>query len=137
MSLRLPGYLLMLALLVVLAVSMSAPSQQSSAEYWPKWEYKVLRLESYTCVSENEVTRQSNILGQQGWEMVGFDHPTPPFPRDAEGTLLIAPAATGSSRGVNPPTADSFEGKLDLKMAQTQPTGCSMIFKRQLRPPAR
>jgi len=137
MSLRLPGYLFVLALLVVLTVSMSAPSQQPPTEYWPKWEYKVIRLESSTCTSENEVTRQSNVLGQQGWEMVGFDHPTSPFPKDAEGTLLIAPAATGSSRGVNPPTADSFEGTIELKMAQGQPTGCSMIFKRQLRPPAR
>jgi len=137
MSLRLPGYLLMLALLVVLTVSMSAPSQQPPAEFWPKWEYKVLRLESSSCVSENEITRQSNVLGQQGWEMVGFDHPVPPFPRDAEGSLVIAPAATGSRRGVNPPTADSFEGTIDLKMAQTQPTGCGMIFKRQLRPATR
>ena len=58
MSLRLPGYLFVLALLVVLTVSMSAPSQQPPTEYWPKWEYKVIRLESSTCTSENEVTRQ-------------------------------------------------------------------------------
>ena|SRR5215510_106978 len=137
MSLRLPGYLLLLVLVAVLTVSMTAPSQQPPADYWAKWEYKVLRLDSNACASENDVTRQSNVLGQQGWEMVGFDRPVPPFPRDAEGTLLIGPAATGSSRGVNPPTADSFEGKIELQMAQTQSGGCSMIFKRQLRPSAR
>jgi len=144
MSLRLTGYLILLVLLVTFTVSMTAPSQQAPRNpvierpfLGPKWEYKVLRLESYSCSSENDMTRSLNALGQQGWELVGYQQSPPPFPREAEGSLLIAPAATGPNRGVNPPTADSFQGNLDLKMAQVPPPGCSMLLKREWFPSTR
>jgi hypothetical protein len=137
MSSRVLGYSLLVVLVAAFTLSM-APTQQplQNPAIEPRWEYKVLRLDSYACSSENEVAKSLNALGQQRWELVSYQLSAPPFPKDAEGTLVIAPAATGPSRDTNPPTADSFQGTIELKMAQVQPQGCSMLLKRQWHPGA-
>lgn len=136
MSLRQAVYLSLLVLLVVFTASMAAPGPQSSnyPANWPRWEYRMLRLEGNWCLSENQVTGALNTLGQQGWELVTYEHPFPPFPRDAQGTLLIVPAATGPNKDVVPQTADSFQGKITMTMEppQQQGAGCSMLLKRQV-----
>ncbi|HEY6349705.1 MAG TPA: hypothetical protein VI636_09870 [Candidatus Angelobacter sp.] len=141
MSLRLPLCLSVLVLLVAFSASMAAPSQQGTNNpvIGPRWEYKMLRLDGPSCLSETLVTAPLNALGQQGWELVTYERPLPPFPKDAEGTLLIRPAATGPSRDVVPQTADSFQGTISMRMgqAQQQSVGCNMLLKRQIYPPGR
>ncbi|HEY6249874.1 MAG TPA: hypothetical protein VI685_07915 [Candidatus Angelobacter sp.] len=141
MSLRVLMYLSLLALLVAFTASVAAPTQQASNNpaVGPRWEYKMLRLEGSSCLGETQVTGPLNILGQQGWELVTYERPLPQFPKDAEGTLLIKPAATGPGKEVNPQTADSFAGTITMKMGQIQQqtAGCSMLLKRQIYPPGR
>lgn len=134
---RVLGYSLLLALIATLALPMMSPTQQfpNDAQNRPKWEYKVSTLDGSACSSDGAVSTSLNSLGQQGWELVGYERNATPFPRDAEGTLVIAPAATGPSKDVNPPTADSFQGRISMKMAQTAPGGCRMLFKREWHPP--
>jgi hypothetical protein len=72
------------------------------------------------------------LSGQQGWELVNYERLSLSFPRDAEGTLLIKPAATGPGKLNNPQTVDSFQGTMTMKMAQGQPPECRLLFKRQL-----
>jgi hypothetical protein len=138
MSSRMLGYALLLVLAAAFTFPLMAPTQQSSQN--PpnaiKWEYKVAKLDAPTCASDNEVTSLLNALGQQGWNLVSYERVPPAFPRDAEGSLLIAPAATGPSRGVNPPTADSFQGSIAMKLTPTQPGGCRLVLKREWHPPA-
>ena len=139
MSLRLTIYVFLLALLVIFTASMTAPWQQPSgnpAYYGPRWEYRALRLEEPSCLSEGDVTRAANVLGREGWELVAYDRPVPPFPNQAEGTLLIVPAATGPNKDVVPQTADSFQGNIDMKMVppQQHTSGCMLLFKREAYP---
>lgn len=139
MSLRVPLYLSLLILLVLFTASMTSTTEQSAGNpaSWPRWEYKMLRLEGSSCLSEGDVTRSLNALGQEGWELVTYERPIPPIPKEAEGTLLIFPAATGPNRDVVPQTADSFQGTISMKMGQAtqQPApGCSMLLKRQQHP---
>jgi len=62
--------------------------------------------------------------------------------QDAEGTLLIRPAATGPGKLNNPQTADSFQGTMSLKM-ETLKMGrvprpeCQALFKRQAKAKAK
>lgn len=139
MSLRLPVYFSLVFLLVVFTTSMTTPVQQAPnrPEIWPKWEYKMLRLEGPSCLYENQVTGPLNALGQQSWELVTFERPAPLFPREADGDMLIRPAATGPNKDVVPQTADSFEGKISMKMEQQQLPACSMLLKRPIFPPAK
>lgn len=139
MSLRQLAYLSLLLLLVTFTASMTAPVQQlaGSPVIVIRWEYKMLRLEGAACLSESDVTRPLNLLGQDSWELVTYERSIPPFPRQAEGTLLIKPAATGPARDVQPQTADSFEGNISMEMVQPQqqPTAvCTMLLKRPVRP---
>ena len=62
--------------------------------------------------------------------MVSYERLSNLFPKDAEGTLLIRPAATGLGKEHTPQTADSFQGTMTLKMAQAQPGACRFLFKR-------
>ncbi|HLJ28260.1 MAG TPA: DUF4177 domain-containing protein [Candidatus Angelobacter sp.] len=139
MSSRVLGYSLLLVLVAAISFPLIAPTQQSpdNPPPPPKWEYQVFRLDASGCSSETEVANSLNRQGQQGWELVSYERAAPSFPRDADGTLVIAPAATGPSRGVTPPTADSFQGTLAIKMGPVQPGGCRMVLKRRWRPPER
>jgi hypothetical protein len=132
MSSRLLGSSFLLLVLAAFTLPMIAPSQQPSrtAVVEPRWEYKVVRTENSCAVSENGL----NTLGQQGWELVGFDRSAPAFPKDAEGTLLIVPAATGPNKDITPQTADSFQGKLSIQMAEAPAGTCFSVFKRLWHP---
>lgn len=141
MSSRLFGYSLLLVV-GAFALPRMAPTQQSNNNPAPtplvKWEYKVVSLGS--CASEGSVLAPLNSLGQQGWELVSYVHQPAPFPREADGSMIIAPAATGPSRDVSPPippTADSFAGTISMKMQPVAAPGCQMVFKREFHPPTR
>jgi hypothetical protein len=127
----------LLVLVAAFTFSMIAPTQQSpeNSAARRKWEYQVVKLDAAGCASETEVATSLNKQGQQGWELVSYERAVPSFPKDAEGTLVIAPSATGPSRGTTPPTADSFEGTIAMQMGEVQPGGCRMVFKREWRTP--
>ena len=136
MSLRLlSGSLLLVALAVFTypLVSQNPQGTQNAAPL-PKWEYKVVKIDANLCSNEPELSTSLNIIGQDGWELVSYERLLPPFPRDAEGSLLIRPAATGPGAQTQPQTADSFTGNITMRMGQTQPGSCRFLFKRQLRP---
>lgn len=134
MSSRVLGYSVLLILITAFCVPMIAPTQQTPATPSPltKWEYKVNTLEGSTC-TEAQISNSLNSLGQQGWELVAYERLAPAFPREAQGSLLIAPASHSTT---SPPTADSFEGAITMKMGQSTPGGCQMVLKRQARPQA-
>lgn len=135
MSSRVMGYALLLLAIGVFALAMNARSQQSQDEAGrrTKWEYKVVGLEGSPCSQDGQVLASLNSLGQEGWELVSYEQAAPSFPKDAEGTLLIAPAATSPSQDTTPPLADSFRGSMNLRMATSLPGGCRMILKREMR----
>ena len=132
MSLRLFTGSLLLVVVAVFAFSMIARTQQPapSQTNGVRWEYKVIRTDGNLCASEPAL----NNVGQQGWELVAYDRLSSPFPKDAEGSLLIMPAATGPNKDINPPTADSFQGKISMRMSEVPPAACLMVFKRQFHP---
>src|SRR2546421_7482059 len=99
------------------------PLISQNPQLLPKWEYKVSRFDSGLCSSESELAVNLNVLGQDGWELVSYERFPAPFPRDAEGTLLIKPAATGPGAQTQPQTADSFTGNITMRMAQTSAGG--------------
>ena len=101
----------------------------------------MVKLEPNQCSSG--LNSSLETAGREGWDLVAYERlapaPVPLFPTEAQGTLLITPAATGSGRYNNPQTADSFEGKIEMKMPTVQPpppqpSGCQLIFKRPMRP---
>lgn len=132
MSLRLLVGSLILGSLALIRGFMPAPAAQTAEKppIGPKWEYKTLRLEASQCAIENQVTTSLNSAGDEGWELVSYERLSVTFPKDAEGTLLIRPAATGLGKEHTPQTADSFQGTMTLKMAQAQPGACRFLFKR-------
>lgn len=96
----------------------------------PKWEYKALKLDASQCSAEGWVANSLNAAGEEGWELVSYERLSNLFPKDAEGTLLIRPAASGPGREHSPQTADSFQGTMTMKMAPMQPGACRFLFKR-------
>ena len=139
MSLRLLGYSLFLIALTPFKIPGAAPVEQGteSQPIIPKWEYKVLRFDAGQCSSEAALAGPLNSLGREGWELVAHERLSPPYPNDAQGTLLIRPAATGPGSSVAPQTADSFQGTITMKMGQMQPGGCLLMLKRQVLLPSR
>ncbi|PYP91442.1 MAG: hypothetical protein DMG65_07615 [Candidatus Angelobacter sp. Gp1-AA117] len=126
--------------LAAFKVQATRPTQPEVKAEMPKWEYRVTRLEGGQCAANLNPTLASS--GSDGWELVTFERlllPAPAFPTDAQGSLLIKPAATGAGRENNPPTADSFSGTIQMKMPVPQPQprqtiACQLIFKRPLPP---
>lgn len=115
-------------------------SAPESRRVEPRWEYKVARLDSNQCSLETDISPGLNASGQDGWELINYERfvPPPQFPKEAEGSLLMRPAATGVGQAVSPQTADSFQGEISMSIAPPPPTpsgGCRLIFKRQLPPP--
>src|ERR1700743_2620548 len=108
----------------------SAQSPEKAAPH-PRWEYKVLKLEARQCQFEEQMASALNSAGEEGWELMSYERLPAAFPRDAEGTLLIRPAATGPGREHTPQTADSFQGTIKMKMAEAQPGACRLLLKRQ------
>ena len=134
MSPRMLTCSLILSVFALLRGSMPIPAAQAT-EYQmnrPKWEYKVIKLDEHQCSSENQLATSLNSSGQEGWELISYERLSLAYPRDAEGTLLLRPAATGQGRDHSPQTADSFQGTITMKMAQMQLGACRFLFKRQV-----
>lgn len=122
-----------LVILVALAAFTLPSISQNPQGPLPKWEYKASRFDSGLCSTEGELATSLNVLGQDGWELVSYERFPAPFPKDAQGTLLIRPAATGHGAQTQPQTADSFTGDITMRMVQTSPGGCRFLFKRPKR----
>lgn len=133
MSSRVLGYSVLLVLIAAFCVPLIAPTQQTPDNPpLKKWEYKVATLEGPTC-TETQISTALNSLGQQGWELVGYERLSPAFPKEAQGSMIIAPASHSTT---SPPTADSFQGAITMKMGLSAPGGCQMVLKRPARPQA-
>jgi hypothetical protein len=132
MSLRLLVGSLVLSAFALMRSFMPAPAEQAidKPPVRPKWEYKALKLEGSQCAYENQITATLNTAGEDGWELVGYERMVA-FPNEANGTLLIRPAATGSGRDHTPQTADSFQGTMTMKVVPAQPGVCRLVLKRQ------
>lgn len=132
MSLRLLAGSLLLSSFVLIRGLMPFQSSQATEKppLGPKWEYKALKLDASQCSVEGLVANSLNAVGDEGWELVSYERLANPFPKDAEGTLLIRPTATGPGREHTPQTADSFQGTMTMKMAPTQPGACRFLVKR-------
>jgi hypothetical protein len=121
-------------LLIVVAVfrlsanPQSGPDQEERATE-PRWEYKVVKLDQLQCSNERMMTDSLNKIGLKGWELMSYERLITPLPREAGGTLLLRPAATGAGKLNNPQTVDSFEGTMAIKMPQDRPE-CRLLFKR-------
>jgi hypothetical protein len=144
MFLRLLGCSLLLAGIAAWApkmfpyVTQNAAQTKASNAGATRWEYKVARIAGQ-CASENDVNAALDTYGRLGWEMVHFERivPAPEFPKEAQGSLLIRPAATGPGSAVSPQTADSFEGTIAMKTISAEPPRpevCRVYFKRAVAP---
>lgn len=124
--------LLLLGMLALMGLTpLPAAQSPERAAIHPKWEYKVLKLEARQCQFEEQVVSALNFAGEEGWELMSYERLSIAFPKDAEGTLLIRPAATGPGREHTPQTADSFQGSIKMKMTEVQPGACRLLLKRQ------
>jgi len=132
MSLRLLAGSLLLGSFALIRGLMPFQSSQATEKppFGPKWEYKALKLDARECSVEGLVANSLNVIGEEGWELVSYERLSNLFPKDAEGTLLIRPAANGPGREHSPQTADSFQGTMTMKMAPMQPGACRFLFKR-------
>ena len=132
MSLRLLAGSLLLGSFALIRGLMPFQSSQATEKptLGPKWEYKALKLDAGQCSVEAMVANSLNATGEEGWELVSYERLSNLFPKDAEGTLLILPAASGPGREHTPQTADSFQGTMTMKMAPVQPGACRFLFKR-------
>ncbi len=135
MSLRLLAGSLLLGSFALIRGLMPFQSSQATERptLGPKWEYKALKLDPRECSVEALVGNSLNAAGEEGWELVSYERLSNLFPKDAEGTLLIRPAASGPGREHTPQTADSFQGTMTMKMAPMQPGACRFLFKRPAR----
>jgi hypothetical protein len=133
MSLRILGSLLLLTVFTAFRMpvgSVSGQEPQTPPPYnGPKWEYNVVRLGPSNCTSEGSLNGILNELGLRGWELVSYEPLSPPF-TNADGTILIRPAATGAGRDVQPQLADSFQGNINMRMGQPDRPLCRVLFKR-------
>ena len=137
MSSRLFAGLLLIALFVAWKLPTASSGQETKTSEVPtakeiKWEYRVHRIDGRQCAVESAFSEPLTRLGLEGWELVAIEHSLPVLPKDAEGTLVIRPAATGPGREHTPMTADSFEGNIHMHMAEApaQPGVCLLILKR-------
>jgi hypothetical protein len=132
MSVRLLcGALLLLAIVAFKVPAISSGQEQNKSDAI-KWEYHMLKFDGRLCAVDN--SDSLNKLGHAGWELVSYSPTSIAFPKEADGTLLFRPAATGPGKLNNPQTADSFEGTMTIKMSPSHVDGCQMIFKRPWHP---
>ena len=133
MSLRILGSLLFLTLFAALKTPLTSAGRQETETQSSEalWEYNVVRFDPSRCGSEEVFTATLNAMGLKGWELVSYERLTPVFP-NAEGNILMRPAATGAGRDVTPQLADSFQGTITMRMAQSDRTYCRVLFKRPM-----
>ena len=133
MSLRILGCLLLLTLFTAFKTPITSAGRQETETQASEglWEYNVVRLDPSRCTNEEVFTATLNTMGLKGWELVSYERLTPVFP-NAEGNILMRPAATGAGRDVTPQLADSFQGTITMRMAQSPAdrTYCRVLFKR-------
>jgi hypothetical protein len=139
MSSRLVAGLLLIFAYAAWKLPVSSTGQElkpSNAPGETKWEYRVHRIDGLQCASEASLSEPLNRLGQDGWELATFERAMLVLPKSADGTLVIKPAATGPGREHTPMTADSFQGTIQMNIADAHahPGACLMIFKRPGRP---
>jgi len=132
MSFRLLGGALLLLAIAAFKVPMISGGQEQKKTDEIKWEYRTLTFDGRQCVVDNSASL--NNLGHAGWELVSYLPTSIAFPKEADGTLLIRPAATGPGKEHTPQTADSFAGTMTMKMAASHVESCQLIFKRQWHP---
>lgn len=119
-------------LLVLLAVAawktpvISGSQNPTTVPAGSRWEYRIIRLDSAQCSNESAL----NKAGREGWELVSYSPIALSFPQNAQGSLLIRPDATGPGKANNPPTADSFSGTINMKLATAHADACQAVFKR-------
>jgi hypothetical protein len=137
MSSRVVGCVLLLMVFVAFKFPTNVTSQQppENPNLPVRWEYRVFNAEANNCASENYLTGALNRMGQDGWELVSYQRISGPFPGEAEGEMLFKAAATGPGAAQQPQVADSFQGTINMKMAQVPAGGCQVLLKRQLPPP--
>ena len=131
MSLRILCSLLLLAVFAAFRLPLTVARGQETEEQWsgPKWEYNAVRLDPSHCTNEVLLNATLNGWGIRGWELVSYEPLTPSF-TNADGTILIRPAATGAGRDVSPQLADSFQGNINMRMGQPERPVCRLLFKR-------
>ena len=133
MSLRILGCLLLLTLFTAFKTPITSAGRQETETQSSEsmWEYNVVRFDPSRCTNEEVFTATLNAMGLKGWEVVSYERLTPMFP-NAEGNILMRPAATGAGRDVTPQLADSFQGTITMRMAQSPAdrTYCRVLFKR-------
>ncbi len=96
MSFRLLGGALLLLAITAFKVPMISGGQEQKKTDEIKWEYRTLTFEGRQCVVDNSASL--NNLGHAGWELVSYLPTSIAFPKEADGTLLIRPAATGPGK---------------------------------------
>jgi hypothetical protein len=131
MSLRIFGSLLLLMLFAALRPPTTSAGRQEAEKPSSEglWEYNVVRFDPSRCANEEVFTATLNTMGLKGWELVSYERLTPVFP-NAEGNILMRPAATGAGRDVTPQLADSFQGTITMRMARAEIPYCRVLFKR-------
>jgi hypothetical protein len=133
MSLRILGSLLLLTLFAAFKTPITTAGRQETETQSTDslWEYNVVRFDPSRCANEEVFTATLNTMGLKGWELVSYERLTPVFP-NAEGNILMRPAATGAGRDVTPQLADSFQGTITMRMAQSDRPYCRVLFKRPM-----
>jgi len=136
MSLRVLGCLVLIVMVIALRppLTPAAGQQGTQTALEPVWEYRVVGLESFRCNNETAMTQALNVLGREGWELVGYQPGPMEFPSSVDGTILMRPAATGAGKDVQPQLADSFQGNIKLAMQRPQVSACRLVFKREAGP---
>jgi hypothetical protein len=131
MSLRLLGSLLLLTVFAAFRLPMASAGRQEGEPPSNEalWEYNVVRFDPSRCANEEVFTATLNTMGLKGWELVSYERLTPVFP-NAEGNILMRPAATGAGRDVTPQLADSFQGTITMRVARPEIPYCRVLFKR-------
>jgi hypothetical protein len=127
------GSLLLLTLIAALRLPITSAGGQEpeGRSNNAMWEYNVVRLDPGRCTSEEVLTSTLNAMGLKGWELVSYERLIPVFP-NADGTILMRPAATGAGRDVSPQLADSFQGTIKMTMARPETAYCRILFKRPM-----
>jgi hypothetical protein len=131
-AMRMLGCALLLVVVAAVKLPMTPQTEQDQEgpATEPKWQYKVVKLDQNRCSYDQPLTTVLNDLGQRGWELMSYERLAPPFPKEADGTILIKPAATGPGKLNNPETVDSFQGTMTLKMPQSPQSECRLLLKR-------
>lgn len=102
MSSRLFGCLLLIIVFAAWRLPLSSTGQELQKPSETQWEYRVHRIDGLQCATESALSEPLAKLGLEGWELVGLERALSAIPKDAEGSLLLKPAATGPGANILP-----------------------------------